>query len=162
MGMYKEVFICYETETGLDYAKHLKKALEKIDRSAFVAHEDGEAGEQLQEAIDGRIKACKYFVVIVTVLAIDAKAKKEVKREIKVADSLPHLKRNIIICKEESVDRSRLSELPRISGFRQIDFESKEELARKVITEIRKKETQIAPESVPHDIYRLIDRLTGD
>lgn len=162
--MSKEVFICYETTTGLDYAKHLKGALENknksnINKSAFVAYEDTEVGKPLREVINEAIKACKYFVVIVTVLAIEAK---EVKREIKVADSLPHLKGNIITCREKSVDRLRLSELPIIISLQQIDFESKEELVRKVITEIHKKETQIAPESVPPDIYRLIDRLTGD
>ena len=31
--MNKDVFICYETTTGLSYAKHLRKALKKwIDR----------------------------------------------------------------------------------------------------------------------------------
>lgn len=151
--MSKEVFICYETETGLDYAKHLKGALENrnksnINQSAFVAYEDAEVGKPSREAIDEAIKACKYFVVIVTVLAIGAK---EVKREIKVADSLPHLKGNIITCREKSVDRLRLSELPIIIRLQQIDFESKEELVRKVITEIRKKE------------YRwMIDQVTPD
>ena len=151
--MSKEVFICYETKTGLDYAKHLKGALENgnksnINKSAFVAYEDAEVGKPSRETIDEAIKACKYFVVIVTVLSIGAK---EVKREIKVADSLPHLKGNIITCREKSVDRLRLSELPIIPGLQQIDFEIKEELVRKVITEIRKKE------------YRwMIDQVTPD
>jgi|LGVF01.1.fsa_nt_gb hypothetical protein len=137
--MTNKVFICYETTTGLDYAKHLKEALEKTDRSAFVAKEDIKKGEEGQKVIDEAIGACKYFVVIVTLLALDFS--REVKREIVLADSLPHLKRNIISCKEKSVDMSELYKLARISELQQIDFESKEELARKVITEIHGRET---------------------
>jgi hypothetical protein len=161
--MSKEVFICYETTTGLDYAKHLKGALENknksnINKSAFVAYEDVEVGKPPREAIDEAIESCKYFVVIVTVLAIEAE---DVKREIKIADNLPHLKGNIITCREKSVDRLRLSELPIITGLQQIDFESKEELVRKVI-KIFERKTKNTHESVPPEIYRLIDRLTGN
>jgi hypothetical protein len=136
--MTNKVFICYETTTGLDYAKHLKEALEKNDRLAFVAEEDIKKGEEGQKVIDETIRTCKYFIVIVTLLALDSR---EVKREIVLADSLPHLKRNIISCKEKSVDMSELYKLARISKLQQIDFESKEELARKVITEIHGRET---------------------
>ena len=136
--MTNKVFICYETTTGLDYAKHLKEALEKTDRSAFVADEDIKKGEAGQEVIDEAIGACKYFVVIVTFPALDSK---EVKREIELADSLPRLKGNIIPCKEKSVYRSWLSKSPIISELQQIDFENKEELARKVISEIYHRET---------------------
>ncbi len=151
--MSKRVFICYETKTGLDYAKHLKEALEKPDRSAFVADEDIKKGEAWREVIDEAIKACKYFIVIVTFRALDTK---EVEREIKLADSLLSLKGNIIPCKEKSVYRSWLSKLPIISELQQIDFEGKEELARNVISEILKRETaKITFESVPSgvDVY---------
>ena len=160
----KKVFICYETKTGLDCAKHVKEALEEknksaLVKSAFVANEDINAGEVWREVIDEAIKTCNYFVVIVTVLSFEAK---EVEREIKLAGSLPSLKGNMILCKEESIDRSRLSELPIISELQQIDFESKEELARKLIHEISKRESaKITSGSIPSDIYRCIDRLTS-
>ena len=134
----KKVFICYETTTGLDYAKHLKKALEKTDRSAFVADDDIKKGEAWQEVIDEAIGACKYFIVIITFPALDSK---EVEREITLADSLLSLKGNIIPCKEKSVYRSWLSKLPIISELQQINFESKEELARNVISGILGRET---------------------
>ncbi|NQE54698.1 hypothetical protein C5S29_14000 [ANME-1 cluster archaeon GoMg3.2] len=80
--MNKSVFICYETTTGLDYAKHLKKALEKIGKSAFVAVEDIKKGEPGREDIDKTITECKYFIVIVTVAAPESE---EVKSEIDLA-----------------------------------------------------------------------------
>ena len=151
--MSKKVFICYETTTGLDYAKHLKEALEKTDRSAFVADEDIKKGEAWQEVIDEAIKASKYFIVIVTSPALDSK---EVEREITLADSLPRLKGNIIPCKEKSVYRSWLSKLPIINELQQINFEGKEELARNVISGILGRETtKITFKSVPSgaDVY---------
>jgi hypothetical protein len=151
--MSKKVFICYETTTGLDYAKHLKEALEKTDRSAFVADEDIKKGEAWQEVIDEAIKASKYFIVIVTSPALDSK---EVEREITLADRLLSLKGNIIPCKEKSVYRSWLSKLPIINELQQINFESKEELARTVISEILGRETaKITFESAPSgaDVY---------
>jgi HEAT repeat protein len=134
----KEVFICYETTTGLDYAKHVKESLKKINQSAFVASEDIGTDEPWRKVVDGTIEACNYFVVIITDLSISSE---EVKRELELASGLPSLKGNIISCKEKSVDRSRLSKLPIIHEFQQIDFESKEELARKLISELNKRES---------------------
>ncbi|MHC1574209.1 MAG: HEAT repeat domain-containing protein [Candidatus Methanogasteraceae archaeon] len=143
----KEVFICYETTTGLDYAKHVKKSLKKINRSAFVASEDVAKGEECRKVVDGTIEACNYFVVIITDSSIRSK---EVKRELKLASSFSRLNGNIIPCKEKSVDRSRLSELPIINEFQQIDFETKEELARELINELNTREpAKIASESAP-------------
>jgi hypothetical protein len=144
--MSKSIFICYETLTGLDYANHLKKALKKIGRSAFVADEDIKKGEPEREDIDKTIKECKYFLVIVTSAAFDAE---EVKREIDFAQNFG---RTIIPCKEKEVFRSWVSKLPVISELQQIEFENKEDLARKVISEILKRETvKITIESVPPD-----------
>jgi hypothetical protein len=133
----KSIFICYETLTGLDYAKHLKKALKKIGRSAFVADED------------------IYFLVIVTFAALESE---EVKREINLVQKFnKNLKQKKIIipCKEKEVYRSWLSKLPVISELQQIEFENKEDLARKVISEILKRETvKVTIESVPSaDVY---------
>ena len=133
--MNKDIFICYETTTGLDYAKHLKKALEKIGQSAFVAVEDIKKGEPGREDIDKTITECKYFIVIVTVAAPESE---EVKREIDLAQKFD---KTIIPCKEKEDSRSWLSKLPVISELQQIEFENKEDLARKVISEILKRET---------------------
>jgi 5,10-methylene-tetrahydrofolate dehydrogenase/methenyl tetrahydrofolate cyclohydrolase len=128
-------FICYETTTGLGYAKNLRDALTRMHMSAFVAKEDIKKGEQPQEIIDEAIKGCEYFLVIITYPAINSE---DVKREVTLADSLNKV---IIPCKEKNVDRSWLSELPVISELQQIDFENREELANDVISEIKERET---------------------
>lgn len=148
--MNKDVFICYETTTGLGYAKHLGEALRKMDRSAFIADEDIKKGEVWQEIVDETIKECKYFIVIVTFPALKSE---EVEREINLAQSFS---RTIIPCMKKQVYRSWLSDLPVISDLNQIEFEDNEELANKVISEILKRETaKITFESVPSgaDVY---------
>jgi len=148
--MNKKVFICYETTTGLGYAKHLREALRKMDRPAFVADEDIKKGEMWREIIDEAIKECKYFIVIVIFPALKSE---EVEREINRAQSF---KKTIIPCKEKQVYRSWLSYLPVISELHQIEFEDKNELANKVISEILKRETvKITIKSVPPgaDVY---------
>ena len=135
--MSEEVFICYETETALDYATHIKKTLEKIGISSFVAAVDIEKGGKWQEVIDDVVKSCKYFIVIITGLA---HASIEVIREIRLAGSLPSLQGNIIPCKEMGINGELLSQVPEISGLQLIDFDSKEELARNVLKAIAKKE----------------------
>jgi len=135
--MSKEVFICYETQTGLDYAIKVKEALKKTNLPSFVAFEDIEKGEKWKGAIDDAIKGCKYFIVIITTLAL---VSEEVKREIRLAGSLPSLQGNIIPCKEKGINREWLSQVPEISDFQQIDFDSKEELVRNILNAIANKE----------------------
>ena len=129
------IFICYETTTGLVYAKNLREALSIMHMSAFMAKEDIKKGEQPQGIIDEAITGCEYFLVIITYPALNSK---EVKREITLAESFNKV---IIPCKWKNVDRSLLSELPVISELQQIDFENKEELADEVISEIIERET---------------------
>jgi len=148
--MPKDAFICYETTTGLGYAKHLKEALRKMGKTAFVAEEDINRGERWQEIIDEAIRECKYFIVIITFPALKSE---EVEREINLAQSF---NRSIIPCKEGQVYRSWLSYLPIINELQQIEFEDKDELANKVLSEILKRETvKITIESVPSgaDVY---------
>ena len=144
------IFICYETTTGLSYAKHLREALSRMkNMSAFVAEEDIKKGEPPQEIIDETIKGCNYFLVIITYPALNSE---EVEREITLAQSLNKV---IMPCKEKNVDRSWFSELPVISKLQQIDFENKEELANKGIHAIIEKEYIKAIfefESDPHQV----------
>jgi hypothetical protein len=121
--MPKHAFICYETTTGLGYAKHLKGALRNMGKTAFVADEDINKGEIWQEIIDEAIKDCKYFIAIVTFPALKSE---EVEREINLAQSF---NRAIIPCKKKQVYRSWLSYLPIINELLQIEFEDKDELA---------------------------------
>ena len=147
--MSKEIFICYETTTGLGYARHLKEALVRMSKSAFVADEDIRNGEAWREVIDKSVEECKYFIAIVTFPALESE---EVKREIKLAQNF---NRTIIPCKEKEVYRSWLSKLPITNELQQIEFKSEEELANKVISEILKRETVKVTFKVPSgaDVY---------
>lgn len=135
--MSKEIFVCYETTTGLSYAIYLKEALRRMGKSAFVADEDIKKGEAWQEVIDKAIEQCKYFVVIITFPALESK---EVKGEINFAQSFD---RTIIPCKKKEVYTSRLSKLPIISGLQRIEFKNEDELANMVISEIFKREHEV-------------------
>ena len=127
-----EVFICYETTTGLSYAKHLKQSLKKMKRVSFVASEDLKAGELEQDVRENAIEKCRYFVVIVTSLALESE---EVIKEIGLAQRYD---KEILSCKHKNVDRSSMSELSTIGKLQHIDFEAQEELANNVIDEILK------------------------
>ncbi|MCZ7382362.1 MAG: toll/interleukin-1 receptor domain-containing protein [Candidatus Methanoperedens sp.] len=135
MAHENEVFICYETLTGLINAKHLKKALKKWRRSSFVASEDIEAGEPEQDVRENAIKNCRYFVVVVTRLALESDP---VKQEI---NSAQRYDKKIIICKDREVDEALLSELPIRRQLQYIEFGTMEDLANNVIEEIAKIET---------------------
>lgn len=132
------VFISYETTTGLSYASNLKKALGKVDISAFVADEDIPKGTPWSNVIDEAINSCTYFVVVMTIVAIGSD---EIKREIELAN---HLHRNIIPCKPRTVDRFFASILPVVSKLQQVDFDDKEDLADQVVTAILRREREKA------------------
>lgn len=145
------IFVCYETTTGLSYAKHLREALSRMkNMSAFVAKEDIKEGEPPQETIDDAINGCNYLLVIITFPALNSE---EVERELTLAQSLNKV---IMPCKEKNVDRSWLSELPVISKIQQIDFENKYELANKVIHAIIEKEYIKAIFEFESDPYQVI------
>lgn len=132
------VFISYETKTGLNYAAHLKEALDGISRigiSAFVADEDIPKGKQWQNIIDEALTKCRYFVVIMTMGAIFSP--NEVKREIELAD---RLHKHIIPCRLRTLDRLYTNMLPMVGKLQHVDFIDKEDLAEQVVTEIIKRE----------------------
>lgn len=158
MANIQKVFICYETTTGLSYAKHLKLSLEKMKMPSFVAAIDLKAGDTNEDVIrENAIKECKYFVVVVTLSALESE---EVKKEISMAGKY---NKKIIPCKHKTVVRALLSKLPIIieSKLQQIDFEDKEELANYVISEISKIEKSsetIESESVSTTENHIRDR----
>jgi hypothetical protein len=131
-----EVFISYETTTGLSYASNLKKALERVGVTAFVANEDIKKGTSDKTSIDAAISDCRYFVVVMTMVSLWSE---EVSREIELANKLG---KEIIPCKPITVTRIFTKNLPFVSDLQQIDFESKEHLADQVVTEIINRDQQ--------------------
>jgi len=131
-----DVFISYETTTGLSYAINLKRALERVGMSAFVASEDIKKGTPDRMVIDIAISDCRYFVVLMTVVSLWSD---EVKREVELASKLG---KNIIPCKPITVTRMFTKNLPVVGDLQQIDFECKEHLADQVVTEIINRDKQ--------------------
>ncbi len=132
-----DVFISYETTTGLSLARHLKKALRKINKSAFVAKEDIPEGAKSEGVIYEAINDCEHFVVIMTMGTI--LSPDEIKPEIKLANQF---NKHMIPCKPNTVDRMFTRTLPLVYNLQQVDFDDKEDLAEQVITRIVKHEME--------------------
>jgi len=64
------VFVSYETTTGLEFAKHLQKALRKHDISSFVARADIDFGKAPSQIIRQNLEECRFFVPILTITAL--------------------------------------------------------------------------------------------
>jgi uncharacterized protein YjbI with pentapeptide repeats len=134
--MAYQVFICYETTTGKEFASHLKEALDRVRIDSFVADEDIPKGADWRTIIDNAIKGCKYFVLIITIQACYSD---EVKREIKLANEFHKL---VLPCKFGGVIRTLTSRLPVVGKeVQQIDFTSAADLANKVTQEIFNRES---------------------
>ncbi len=126
-----KVFICYETHTGLDLARHLKVALEsKAGMATFVADADIAAGPAWRPIIDKAITGCAFFIALGTILAPDSE---EVKREIQLAERET---RAIFPCRHEDVRRDAFLGLFQGEQRQEIAFQTKEELTRRVLKEL--------------------------
>ena len=77
-GNYK-IFISYEETTGLEFAEHLKQALERGSFSAFVARRDIPIGRKLEEVINDALTTCNMFIAIITPnFSVSAYVKQEI------------------------------------------------------------------------------------
>ncbi len=133
-----DIFISYETTTGLQIARHLKQALKKLGRTAFVADEDLTVGSDWEKAISHEIGECKDFVLVLTNLAFKSD---QVLREVKCA---VELNRRIITCKRSNVDEKAIDiTFPALSHLQRIDFRDEYELADKVIGALLEKEIDL-------------------
>lgn len=132
-----KVFISYEETTGLDLAYHLKKALEKRSICSFVADRDlpksVTAATEWQALVDDVINAVNTFILILSGPSLSP----EVVRETILAlrRSQIDTRFSIIICRHTTVPRAP-EQLAAAgidaSKFQQVDFDTKEELAREV------------------------------
>ncbi|MFX0117444.1 MAG: toll/interleukin-1 receptor domain-containing protein, partial [Candidatus Hodarchaeota archaeon] len=92
------VFICYETTTGLEFAKHLQKALGKHEISSFVAKADIHFGKDPSRAIRQNLEECRFFVPILTITALKSS---EVRKEFLLAKKL---EKYLIPCVKEGLE----------------------------------------------------------
>lgn len=130
-----DVFVSHEETTGLDLAKHLKEALEKRRISTFVA--DLDLPKSVANATEWRSLADKVIYTTKTFLLIlsSPKLSPEVVRETQLAfkRSESDTKFSIIICHCEGIPRAPEQLLAAgidASNFQQVDFDTKEKLAR--------------------------------
>jgi len=128
------VFISYETTTGLSFARHLKKSLNKHEISSFVAEKDIEPGTASSQIIQENIRECKFFVLILTITALKSP---EVKKEFSLARKL---NKDIIPCIKSGLEEYIEDECKDMLDFQYIQFETKEELANNVVEALLKKE----------------------
>jgi len=139
-----DVFIAYRRDTGRDFAIHLKTGLQREKINCFLDIADIPAefrGEQTWIRTRNRaLKNSKRFLLIIT-NAIETST--ELKKEIQIArdnDSTFLLFRHcdtnskiIIELEKEKMD---------LETFEQINFDSKEDLLRKVLNALKKSENE--------------------
>ena len=130
------VFISYETNTGLQLAKHLKKSLLKHEISSFVAADDIDYGEEPMQTIESNLKDCKYFIMILTITALKSS---EVRKEFFKAKEMG---KNIIPCIKEGLEDYVQKEFEEILKFQYAKFENKEDLANNILEMVLQKELE--------------------
>ena len=155
------VFISYETTTGLQFAKHLQKALKKQEISSFVAEENIDLGKASSQTIRRNLEECRFFVLILTVTALKSP---EVRSEFSLARKLGKV---IIPCLKEGLEEYVEKEFKEILDFQYCRFETKEDLANNVVETILKREIRNYKDSLrrlKEKITRkdLVDSLLGD
>jgi hypothetical protein len=132
-----KIFVCYEDTTGLDLADQLKRSLGKRSIAAFVAKRDiPETVKNLEtwrNIIDDAIKTCSTFVIILSIGYLTSEMRREFQLAVERSKREPEFA--FVICHLSGVTRSsdQLAAMQvNLGDLQQVDFESKEELARKV------------------------------
>lgn len=130
--MSYDIFVSYESTTGSSFAKNLKIALEKpsgYNHKVFLGDETLVVGDDWRNEIDSALNSCKYFIVIITALAMDSDW---VISEYKKAVGM---KKRIIPCRYSKI---LLSDTKELATFSQIEFLDEYDLANKVIIELQR------------------------
>jgi len=129
------VFISYETTTGLEFAKHLQRALRKHNISSFVARADINFGKKdPTRIIQSNLEDCRFFVPVFTITAFKSP---EVRKEFLQARKL---EKHLIPCVKEGLEKYIEKEFKEILDFQYVTFETKEDLANAIVETILKRE----------------------
>ena len=122
-----DIFIAYETGTGLDYAKNLKEAIKRHDPSlrSFVADIDFPQTQKIPEIINQYLDQCRFFIPIYT-----QNANKSLAMNSEVEFALKNEKKmEFIICQHKKFK----GEIPpEFSEYIRVEFETPQELNRGV------------------------------
>ena len=128
-----DIFISYEETTGLEFAEHLKQALERRNISAFVARRDIPIGRILEEVINNALTTCNKFIAILTPnVSVSAYVRQEIELAL-TREQRGELE--IIPCKYEELKEEDIP--TEIRDLNMIIFTSKQDLATKVLSRIR-------------------------
>ena len=128
-----DIFISYEETTGLEFAEHLKQALERRNISAFVARRDIQIGRKLEEVINNVLTTCNKFIAILTPnVSVSAYVRQEIELAL-TREQRGELE--IIPCKYEELKEEDIP--TEIRDLNMIIFTSKQDLATKVLSRIR-------------------------
>jgi len=128
------VFVSYETTTGLEFAKHVQKALGKQDVSSFVARADIDIGEEPSQTISRNLEECRFFVPILTITALKSE---EVRKEFLSAREMG---KHIIPCIKVGLEKRVEKEFEEILDLQYATFETKEDLANTVVETVLNEE----------------------
>lgn len=155
------VFISYETTTGMEFAKHLQKALRKHDISSFVAKVDIPFGEEPSQSISRNLEECRFFVPIFTITALKSE---EVRNEFLQAREMG---KHVIPCVKEGLEDRVEKEFKEILGLQYATFETKEDLANTVVETVLNEQISHYKDSLrrlkePITREDLVDQLVGD
>jgi hypothetical protein len=155
------VFISYETTTGLEFAKHLRKALRKQEISSFVAETDIELGKVPSQTIQRNLKECRFFVPILTITAFKSA---EVRKEFLLARKLG---KYIVPCVKEGLEEYIEKEFKEMLDYQYATFKTKEDLANTVVETILRGEILHYKDSLrrlkePVTRKDLVDSLLGE
>ena len=143
------IFIAYETTTGLGLSENLKEALEKRGFEVFLASSSLRAGDKEYEKRYNELKKCKFFIIVITVITIYSN---EVIKEYKKAVELD---KSIIPCRYKKI---KIAETGELYGLQQLNFSDKYDLASEVLIEIndrlKKDEKDISLDKDPNEYIR--------
>lgn len=131
-------FIAYDDSTGLDFAEHLKQALEKRNIASFVAKKDllpyVRGGRRWREITDDVIETCNTFILILSTDMLTEEVAREVRLAIDRSRASPTF--SIVVCHLRDMPRTEkqlMSAGIDLKEYQQCDFTTKEDLVRKVI-----------------------------
>jgi len=134
-----DVFIAYRRDTGLDFARHLKSGLEREHIPAFLdivdIPKEFKGRQTWIRTRNGAIKRTKKFLLIIT---NGIQTSRELKEEITIAQDNNKtfmLYRHYTLNPQITIALER--EKMNLNDFQQVSFSSKEDLLRKVLTDLR-------------------------
>ena len=134
-----EVFIAYRRDTGLDFAQHLKRGVEREYIPAFLDVTDipkeFKGKQTWVKTRNESIKKSKKFLLIMT---NGIETSRELKEEITIArdnNKTFMLYRHYTLNPQITIVLKR--EKMNLSNFQQVSFDSKEDLLRKVLAVLR-------------------------